>query len=53
MNAQLYQVQATTDLDQPDWTDLGSAFTATNSTMTTSETIETNAQQFYRIVLLP
>jgi subtilase family serine protease len=52
-DAQQYQVQAETNLAQPNWTNLGSAFTATNSTMTTSESIGTNAQQFYRIVLLP
>ena len=51
--AQLYQIQAKTDLDQPDWVNSGSAFTATNSTMTTSEPIATNAQQFYRVVLMP
>jgi hypothetical protein len=52
-SAQLYQIQTKTNLNQPDWTNLGSAFTATNSTMTTSESIVTNAQQFYRVVLLP
>jgi hypothetical protein len=52
-DAQLYQIQTETNLAQPNWTNFGSAFTATNSTMTTSEPIGTNAQQFYRILLLP
>jgi 2-methylaconitate cis-trans-isomerase PrpF len=52
-DAQVYQIQTETNLAQPNWTNLGSAFTATNSIMTTSEPIGTNAQQFYRIVLLP
>jgi subtilase family serine protease len=49
---QLYQIQTETNLAQPNWTNFGSAFTATNSTMTTSESIGTNTQQFYRIILL-
>jgi uncharacterized repeat protein (TIGR03803 family) len=49
---QMYQIQSKTDLAQRNWTTVGSAFTASNSTMTTSESIATNAHQFYRVVLL-
>ncbi len=51
---QMYQVQSTTNLGQANWTDLGGAFTATNSTVTISEPVgTTNTGQFYRVVLLP
>jgi hypothetical protein len=49
---QQYQIQSTTDLVQGNWTSLGGAITASNSTMIISEPIGGNAQQFYRIVLL-
>jgi len=52
-SGQLYQIQTTTDLTQPNWTNLGGTLTATNSTMTTSESIGANMQQFYRVVLAP
>jgi hypothetical protein len=50
---QTYRIQATASLDPANWTDLGGTITATNSTMTISEGISTNSQQFYRVVLLP
>ena len=50
---QMYQIQSTTDLTQSNWTTVGSTLTATNSTMSVSESIGTNGQQFYRIVLFP
>jgi hypothetical protein len=50
---QLYQIQTATNLAQPDWTNLSSALTATNSTMTSSELIGSNAWQFYRVMLVP
>jgi streptogramin lyase len=50
---QMYQIQSTTNLTQSAWTTLTNSITATNSTMTISEPIGTNAQQFYRVVLLP
>jgi hypothetical protein len=50
---QLYQIQTATNLAQPDWTNFSSAFTATNSTVTSPELIGTNAEQFYRVLLLP
>jgi hypothetical protein len=50
---QMYQIQYKTDLTQSNWTTVGSTLTASNSTMTVSEPIGTNARQFYRVVLLP
>jgi hypothetical protein len=50
---QIYQVQYTTSLTQPNWITLGGAITATNSTVTVFEPIAANSQQFYRIVLEP
>ena len=50
---QQYQIQFATDLVQSNWTALGSAIIATNSTLTFSEPIMANAGQFYRVVLLP
>jgi len=48
-----YQIQSTSNLAPAKWTNLSSVVTATNSTMTLSEPIGTNRQQFYRVVLLP
>lgn len=52
--ANQYQVQMTTNLAQPGWTNLGAPIIATNYNMTTTESIgaATNAQ-FFRVVLLP
>jgi len=50
---QTYQIQYTTNLTQSNWTALGGAFMGTNSTMTTSEPIGADAQQFYRVMVLP
>ena len=47
---QMYQVLCATNVNQTNWTALGSAITATNSTLTASDAM-TNAQRFYRIVL--
>jgi hypothetical protein len=49
---QMYRIQSTTNLSKANWIDLGGVIPATNSTMSTSETIATNSQQFYRVVLL-
>ncbi len=46
-----YQIQATTNLAQTNWTTLATV-TATNTLMSTNEAL-TNKQQFYRIVLVP
>ena len=48
-----YQIQSTTSLAPADWINTSSVVIATNSTMTISELIGTNSQQFYRVVLLP
>jgi autotransporter-associated beta strand protein len=48
---ELYQIQSTTNLAPPNWINLGNSIIATNSTMTVSEPIGANAQQFYRVVL--
>jgi uncharacterized repeat protein (TIGR03803 family) len=50
---QAYQLQYSTNLDQPSWDNLGSSFVATNGTITTSDPIQPQAQRFYRLVLLP
>ncbi len=49
---QRYQVQFTSSLQPTNWTPLGGIITATNTTMSASDTV-TNAQMFYRIELLP
>jgi len=48
---QIYQVQYATNLGQTNWTSFGSAFTASNSTLTASDAM-TNSPRFYRILLL-
>jgi hypothetical protein len=48
---QVYQVQFKTDLNQINWTPLGSNLTASSSTLTASDSM-TNAQRFYRVVRL-
>jgi uncharacterized repeat protein (TIGR03803 family) len=50
---QSYQVQTTTNLSSAIWADAGGAVTATSSSSSASYAIGTNAQQFYRILLLP
>jgi len=50
---QSYQVQFSANLARTNWTNLGSPAAATNSTMTASDPIGTNAQRFYRVVVLP
>ncbi|SPE57224.1 hypothetical protein SBV1_270023 [Verrucomicrobia bacterium] len=50
-----YQLQYATDLGSPDWTNLGSGITATNTTITLSDPILPggNDRRFYRVILLP
>lgn len=50
---QAYQLQYISDLNSTNWTNLGTAVTATNGTMTASDTIGAASQRFYRVVLLP
>lgn len=50
---QTYQLQYSDDLTRTNWLNFGGSTTATNSTMTASDIIGSNAQRFYRAVLLP
>ena len=50
---QTYQLQYSTDPSQANWNNLGGPTTATNGTMTASDAIGSDAQGFYRVVLLP
>jgi uncharacterized repeat protein (TIGR03803 family) len=50
---EMYQIQFRTNLNQPDWLDLGNAVTATNSTATLLDSVGPDLQRFYRAVLLP
>ncbi len=47
-----YQIQYSTNLSHTNWTALGSATTASNSTLSASEAL-TNVQMFYRILFVP
>jgi hypothetical protein len=49
---QIYQIQYTTNLAQPDWTNLLSV-TATNSTATATDALNSAGQRFYRAAWLP
>jgi subtilase family serine protease len=46
-----YQVQYITDLSKTNWSNLGSAITATGSVTSTADSF-TNAQRFYRVLLV-
>jgi len=46
-----YQVQFSTNLAQTNWSNLGSAITATNNPSTTNVVIGTDALHFYRVVI--
>ncbi len=48
-----YQLQFKTNLTQTTWSNLNSSIAASNSTVTVSDGINTNAQRFYRVILLP
>ena len=47
-----YQLQYTLDLSSTNWTDLGSPITATNSSASTTDIIGSDAQRFYRVMLV-
>ena len=53
MEGMVYQVQYTTALGGGVWQDLGPPLTATNAAMTFSDLLPTDAQRFYRLILLP
>ena len=54
VTGQTYQVQYTTNLAQPDWSNLGDATLATNTIMSASDSIDPAlTQRWYRVALLP
>ena len=53
MSGLAYQVQYTTNLFQPNWINLGSPIPATGSSVTATDTPGTDAQRFYRLMVLP
>ena len=48
-----YQLQSATNLAAPDWIDLGSPITATNSYVSATDPIGSDGQRFYRVRLVP
>jgi uncharacterized repeat protein (TIGR03803 family) len=48
-----YQLQYNSDLISSNWISLGSAFTATGTTLSTNDRVTNGPQRFYRVVLLP
>jgi uncharacterized repeat protein (TIGR03803 family) len=50
---QRYRVQWNAGLGSSTWQNLGPLVTATSSTMVTTDLIGTNAQRFYRVLLMP
>ena len=50
---QTYQVLFNDDLTSTNWTNLGDPITATNATAVASDTINSDLQRFYRVVLVP
>jgi hypothetical protein len=46
-------VEYTTDLGSKNWHGLGSTFTASDRTVSSSDILGQNGQRFYRVVLLP
>jgi hypothetical protein len=49
----IYQVQYRTNLIQENWQNLGGPITATNGTMSASDSTEPDAQRFYRVTVSP
>jgi hypothetical protein len=47
----VYQLQYCTNLAQGDWSNLGSAITATNTVMSASDSIGPDPQRFYRLLV--
>jgi len=50
---QTYQIQYSANLSQLNWNSLISAVTATDPTITVSDSVGPDAQRFYRIVMFP
>ena len=53
LQSRSYQLQFTTHLTQPNWTNSGSPITATDKSATAKDTAASDSQRFYRVVLLP
>jgi len=53
LRSRSYQLQSATNLTQLNWTASRNPVTATNTTATASDSIASDAQRFYRVVLLP
>jgi len=49
----MYQLQYTSDLSSSNWSNLGSAVTATGATLSTTDSLTNGPQRFYRLALLP
>jgi len=50
---QVFQLQVKTNLISSHWLNVGGFITASNSTVNASDTIGTNPQRFYRLMLMP
>ena len=50
---QTFHLQYNSDLTSTNWTNLGSPLTATNGTMSASDTPGPDQQRFYRVLLIP
>jgi hypothetical protein len=48
----LYQVQYKNSLSQTNWVNLGTPITAPGNSLNATDTISTNVQRFYRVMLL-
>ncbi len=46
----VYQLQYTTNLDQLNWVNLGSAITTSNAVLSATDTFNVNLQRFYRVL---
>jgi hypothetical protein len=49
----MYKLQYNSDLNSRNWINLGSPFTATGATLSTTDSVTNGPQRFYRLVLLP
>jgi hypothetical protein len=49
----MYQLQYNSDLSSSNWTNLGSAVTATGGTLSAIGSVTNGPRRFYRVVLLP
>jgi hypothetical protein len=47
-----YQVQYTTNLAAPNWINLGSVFTGTTATLSTTNSMSIDRQRVYRVLLV-